>query len=489
MAKPDGYLEDGFVVDDAPKRRAPAELKGQSGGYAWEDKIKRPWEVVGEDEGGDIGGAVAAVERERRRHRHRALGSVQRGIIRALVLVVDLSHTMSEKDMRPNRAVMAVGYCEEFVGEFFDQNPISQLAIVAMRNGLASVVSPVSGDVQTHLECLRKLAKVDPEGGPSIQNALELARGLLLHVGGECMREIGVVYGSLTTTDPGNIHTTAKALAHESVAVRIVGLTARVAVCDEIAHATGGDYAVALDEHHFRQLVLDWVTPIAIPKDRATASLVRMGFPTRTTAPQLCGCHSELREGARYRCPHCGTLVCSVPLQCPCCGLTLVLSTHLARGFHHLTPLGEFLDIDPAGPAGPAGPAVRPLGQTNNSPLAANAAGGAPAAPGVITTGAQHAQGAMQGVEPTGGASSPSNAPVTGDAQPPQTHAPRAGVAGSYPETSDGTPSHSQQDATACFLCDAAPLHACPKCLAPYCGPCTDFLHASLHNCPRCESL
>lgn len=345
----ESYADDGFVVDDSKpkpkaKRQALAqELKGQSGGYAWEDKIKRPWEVVEEDESGSID--TTALQRQRRHQRQGGDASLQRGIIRALVLVLDLSHTMMEKDMRPNRAQMVINYGMEFISEFFDQNPISQLAVVMMRNGLGSVVSEISGDVQGHLDKLRKLTKVDPEGGPSLQNAMELSRGLLLHVGGECMREIGMVYGSLTSTDPSNIHSTIKQLAHDEISVRIVGLTARVAICDEVSTLTQGDYYVALDEHHLRQLVMDWVTPIAIPLEKANASLVKMGFPKRTNKPQLCGCHSTLHSNGGYECPQCGTLVCSVPLQCPCCGLTLVLSTHLARGFHHLTPLLGFQDI------------------------------------------------------------------------------------------------------------------------------------------------
>ena len=48
--------------------------------------------------------------------------------------------------------------------------------------------------------------------------------------------------------------------------------------------------------------------------------------------------HSTLNRGG-YICPRCSSKVCSLPIECPVCSLTLILSTHLARSYHHLFPL------------------------------------------------------------------------------------------------------------------------------------------------------
>ena len=72
-----------------------------------------------------------------------------------------------------------------------------------------------------------------------------------------------------------------------------------------------------------------------------------MGFPSRTLAVDgatVCACHSRpVREG--YNCTRCGTKVCRLPAECPACGLVLILSTHLARSYHHLFPLRNWVEV------------------------------------------------------------------------------------------------------------------------------------------------
>ena len=105
---------------------------------------------------------------------------LQRGIIRHLILIVDLSTAMLEKDLRPTRYLLTLRYVEDFIKEFFDQNPISQLGIIGMRDGLAVRVSDVGGNPSEHVSRVRKLRDEEPKGQVSLQNALEMGRGALL---------------------------------------------------------------------------------------------------------------------------------------------------------------------------------------------------------------------------------------------------------------------------------------------------------------------
>ena len=107
---------------------------------------------------------------------------LQRGIIRHLILIIDLSAAMTEKDLRPTRYLLTIRYCQEFVTEFFEQNPISQIGIIGMRDGLAVRVSDMSGNPSEHISHLQALRKEDPKGQPSLQNALDMARAALLYV-------------------------------------------------------------------------------------------------------------------------------------------------------------------------------------------------------------------------------------------------------------------------------------------------------------------
>ena len=59
-------------------------------------------------------------------------------------VVVDLSRAASIQDMRPNRAAAMASVLVIFIREFFDQNPLSHLGIIIMRNGRSERLSELS---------------------------------------------------------------------------------------------------------------------------------------------------------------------------------------------------------------------------------------------------------------------------------------------------------------------------------------------------------
>ena len=262
---------------------------------------------------------------------------------------------MSEKDLRPNRYVLTLRYTLGYIREFFEQNPISQLAIVGMKSGLAKPISDLSGDPNSHLNAVRALMDKEGQGNPSLQNALEMSCAMLQGAPSHGTREVVVVLGALLTSDPGDIYTTIQRCAKEGLKVGIVGLAARLHICGEIVKRTNGGnesgYGVAVDETSLRDLLMATITPPEIHGQgaqgpTALASLLKMGFPSRIAdeAPSLCACHSKpVREG--YECPQCKVKVCSLPMVCPGCSLTLILSTHLARSYHHLFPLRPWVAV------------------------------------------------------------------------------------------------------------------------------------------------
>ncbi|BDD59141.1 hypothetical protein MAP00_004375 [Monascus purpureus] len=259
--------------------------------------------------------------------------------------------SMAEKDLRPNRYLLTLRYTQEFVVEFFEQNPISQLGVLGLRDGLAIRISDLSGNPTEHLNAIEALRSQDPKGLPSLQNGLEMARGALFHTPSHGTREILIIFGSLLSSDPGDIHQTITTLVNDKIRVGIVGLAAQVAICGELcAKTNSGDdtvYGVALNEQHFRELMMDVTTPpVTYSQKQSASSLLMMGFPSRTveTYPSLCACHSKPSCGG-YLCSRCSSKVCSLPAECPACGLTLILSTHLARSYHHLFPLINWVEV------------------------------------------------------------------------------------------------------------------------------------------------
>jgi len=320
---------------------------------AWED-IQRSWDTVVEGADGSINSTVDGLrEAGKRKRLLRDTTPLQRGIIRHLILILDLSFAMTEKDLRPTRYLLTIRYASEFVTEFFEQNPISQLGIVGMRDGLAIRISDMSGNPTDHISKLQELRPQQPNGNPSLQNALEMCRAALYHTPSHGTREILIIYGALLSSDPGDIHTTIASLVTDRIRVGVVGLAAQVAICAELCSKTnaGNDstYSVAMNEQHFRDLVMAVTTPpVTRTQKQSQASLLMMGFPSRTlgtgTSMSFCACHSKLTRGG-YLCSRCESKVCSLPSECPACGLTLILSTHLARSYHHLFPLKNWVEV------------------------------------------------------------------------------------------------------------------------------------------------
>jgi transcription initiation factor TFIIH subunit 2 len=345
------------------KRQKPgAQEKAAPRRHAWETEYSRTVEKAiqpANDEA--LGQSVQEREEERKRKRLRKdTKPFQRGIIRHVVLVLDLSEAMLEKDMRPNRYIAMINYTQDYIREFFEQNPISQMSVLGMHDGVCIRISELSGNPAEHVAAIQGLrSKEDgkePKGAPSLQNALELARATLYHTPSHGTREVIVVFGSLLSLDPGDIHQTVKACVRDRIRVSIIGMSARLKICTEIVTRTNtgddSEYTIATDQEMLKELLLATTTPPVIREAKTTitpesaAALMMMGFPSRVVEDHLtmCACHGNLTLGG-YTCSRCSAKVCSLPITCPSCQLTLLLSTHLARSYHHLFPLRNWATV------------------------------------------------------------------------------------------------------------------------------------------------
>lgn len=455
-----------------------SKLKGGNG-YSWEDEYQRSWDIVknDEDDSRSLESVIQAmIESRKKKIMKHSTTPFQRGIIRTLIVIIDCSAAMLEKDLRPTRFSMTLSLLLDFVVEFFDQNPISQLGIVMMRNGVSQLVSEVSGLPQYHLDRIRQVKarqhnRYEPKGDPSLQNALEMARSLLTYNFGnnnndaKNSKELLIIFGALFTSDPGDIHKTIDLLVKDQIKVKVIGLSAQVAICQEIVNRTNHQqknissnyYGVIMNENHFKELLMDCVIPLPIAeqeipeekKEQPGVALIRMGFPSKIQSnssisainsqisvdfPQLCACHPtngsndsknvveisytndmNTPSSVGYQCPQCFSKVCHLPCICPVCGLMLILSTHLARSFHHLVPLRDFKEI--------------PVASSYES---------------------SYCYGCLL----------------------------------KFPEGFNGEKKKEKNSLDNM----TSSRYRCPKCSQDFCIDCDVFIHESLHNCPGCEN-
>ena len=211
--------------------------------YAWEGMVERPWEAVSQAADGTLLGASAG----RRRGQVRPVQvGVKRGMLRSLFLVLDASKQASENDadMRPNRLSVEVDVAIAFVRDFFEQNPISTLAVLVMRDMKAELLTELSCNPRQHLEALARLVEQGGRGEASLQNALELARESLHAVPSFTSREVVLLSASLSTCDPGDIHMTIAALRRDKLRTSVFSLLAEIYIHRRIAEVTAGEAGV-----------------------------------------------------------------------------------------------------------------------------------------------------------------------------------------------------------------------------------------------------
>jgi transcription initiation factor TFIIH subunit 2 len=180
---------------------------GDSGvSYAWESSMKRTWETVKEDQEGNIITTSLDKDRLKRSKFLRLSTSVRRGLIRYIVLFLDCSISSRENDFKPTRFDILKKVSENFITNYFDQNPISQLSVAISIDRSAEKITDLSGNSKVHLQGITNLMRAD--GLASLQNILLLAMSILRHIPDYGCREVIILYTSLSTCDPGDIFAT-----------------------------------------------------------------------------------------------------------------------------------------------------------------------------------------------------------------------------------------------------------------------------------------
>lgn len=71
--------------------------------------------------------------------------------MRNVLVCIDMSENMSDKDLRPTRLDVVLAAVRVFVDDFFSQNPISHLGLMILRRGTAEVITGLSGSKSRHV--------------------------------------------------------------------------------------------------------------------------------------------------------------------------------------------------------------------------------------------------------------------------------------------------------------------------------------------------
>jgi len=462
-----------------------------------------------------------------------------RDLIRYLYLVLDMSsaalqppdHLTGSGSAAPTaktRHAVLLATAIAYVREYYDQNPISHLGIVLLKDGQAQLVSPLGGSPGAHLGALQgpALGPGSCGGNASLMNGLECAGRSLSAAPAHGSREVLVLTCSLRSDDPGDLMGAAEGAASIGVRVSAVGLAgAEVYAVRRICEITGGSYAVASDGGHLRRLVRGHcVPPISVVSDnekesddgdnhdkqnhnrrqngstnkrkgKRSCAYVKMGFPTRETTavavegkngsegtdvavPTLVHSGGDRKIFSRtgYACPQCKAKVLELPTDCPVCGLKLVLAPHLARSFHHLFPVPAFVEVEDAAAPDAASSLSAPeevLSGVGKKPRKVDAVPKLP--PSILVSSSDP----------------PDDTCCTGClraflSKRQEVTYEREKVIRPKSKGSRRTKISSEVIRKVNEVVDRLPRFRCPECNNFFCAECDAYLHDALHNCPGC---
>ena len=399
---------------------------------------------------------------------------------------MDSSKFSAENDYKPCRFEASKACVQKFILEYYDQNPISQLGMIATRDRSAERLTELSGNAKNHIHVIKSVRNMS--GLASLQNTILLAMSMLRHIPNYGHRELLIVFSSLSTCDPGDIFDTIRDAKAQKIRISVVCLVAEVFVCRQVAELTGGSFAVAIDATHLSELLQQHtVPPPEVQRSEALVTdFIYMGFPKRafdsTAAYGFDGKKMRL-SGSAYICPRCSTRTTDIPTQCCVCHLQLNSSSHIARSHHHLFPVSNYLEYE-----------VKESIDADET---------VPATSTSITTNSEKLTLTLK--KPTGGI-------AVRKAEVRRTFTAvcvdATALAATTTAAADGNPSDagvcgvSAEDREVALqeqvgnsrcrgclepLCRACRvLMRCPQCRNFFCVECDLFVHDSLHNCPGC---
>ncbi|KAH9387404.1 transcription initiation factor TFIIH subunit 2 [Nematocida major] len=284
------------------------------GKFRWEEAFQSTW-----DTGGGVGDNFTL-------NVSRRTENLQRGIVRRVLLVLDVSSSVEERDFLPSRKYYVKKAASKFFRSFTESNPLSTMG-VAVAYGGSSYLGSSTVCEEGEIEAL--LGQAEGGGGFSLGSALETAGEFF--EGCSFVKEVVFVVSSLSFSgrDPVGIK---NALVNRGVIMHTIHLAGEVEILRRVSEESGGVFGVVNSPEDLGALLGLVCVP---PPHSAPArlSMLRVGFPAVICESTLCSCHLRMNEWG-YECPFCTTKVCSIPGVCPICENILSAAVHLLKALH-----------------------------------------------------------------------------------------------------------------------------------------------------------
>lgn len=287
--------------------------------FSWEQEYKRTWEDMPHRK---INEFIRETETQHSNNR--------KGIVRHFHVLVDVSEAIDKADFLPTFRTNITKILEEFIPSFYNENPLSILSFLSVRDVCVKYCSDLDMDIRSFLSQTGKKWF-------SLLNGLEGSIEIIKD--STRVKEILVITASTSTKDPCGYTELLNRLKMYNIKVHFISLCGEVTLYKSIARATEGRFHVPVDLDHLSGIMGELCYPSDFNGSRL--GLVKIGLPLSITERGVCACHLEVREHG-YECPVCSTMVCTLPINCPICDTQLVSSLNLSKSLCFLYPLKPF---------------------------------------------------------------------------------------------------------------------------------------------------
>jgi transcription initiation factor TFIIH subunit 2 len=96
------------------------------------------------------------IQKAKRKRQEAKKGSSRLGMMRHVYILIDCTEAMSVPDLKPTRFLNTIKMLQIFIEEFFDQNPISQVGIILLKNKKAEKITDLAGNYKNHLKQIQR---------------------------------------------------------------------------------------------------------------------------------------------------------------------------------------------------------------------------------------------------------------------------------------------------------------------------------------------
>ncbi|KAA6399505.1 MAG: putative general transcription factor TFIIH subunit 2 [Streblomastix strix] len=195
-------------------------------------------------------------------------------ILRNLIVIIDQSEKMKQNDYNPSRNAMVRSSLIQFIGKFFDQNPLSRMGLVMMKKGKAAIVSDLNGNAD-ELKSFITRQEEECKGEVSVQHGLTIAITCLRFAPTFGSREILLIFGSGRTFDSSDMQKTIKDLQLNKIKVSVISLGSELHILAMLARETGGVHFVPLDEKHLQEIFQQQIAIKSFSSDRKVNEITK----------------------------------------------------------------------------------------------------------------------------------------------------------------------------------------------------------------------